>query len=157
MKFSSEVRHPGEQLHSPVMLFVPWKQTIFGYPSCFKSPMMCNRATAGTIVRTRPFRSTPTSLIGTQMMMPRLLMASHFIRVFCPGERFSKIAVLAMMRAAPMSQHYEVEPTGSERKTGVHRFNLTRGIAGRRGAGKCRQPQLAVPRACRIPRPVRRR
>jgi hypothetical protein len=39
--------------------------------------------------------------------MARLLMGSHFIPTFSPGEQFSQAAIPERMRAAPISQKNE--------------------------------------------------
>jgi hypothetical protein len=66
-----------------------------------------------------PTFSINTDITGSELkwVMARLLMGTHFIRAFCPGERFSQTAIGEMMRAAPTGQNDEVDPTMSRRKT----------------------------------------
>jgi hypothetical protein len=66
-----------------------------------------------------PTFSINTDITGSELkwLMARLLIGNHFIRAFCPGERFSQTAIGKMMRAVPISQNNEVAPTRSRRKT----------------------------------------
>jgi hypothetical protein len=62
-----------------------------------------------------PIFSINPDITGSELkwVMACLLMASHFIWAFCPGERFPQTAVEEMTRAAPISQKNKVEPKKS--------------------------------------------
>ena len=72
------------------MLFVPWKRTVFGPPFLFQISNDVQPRRRGRD-RIGPTFLINTDITGSELkwVMARLLMATHFIRAFYPGERFS--------------------------------------------------------------------
>src|SRR5665213_1459062 len=72
--------------------------------------------------RISPTFSINPDITGSELkwVMACLLMASHFIWAFCPGERFSQTAVEEIAHAAPISQKNKL----SQKRAGGNPLNV---------------------------------